>query len=493
MAPKSFLLLERPLTKIALNNSNESIRLFKPGKTLIEEIAYGDSNEAESYALRSDGLFVWTPFPTPAKENHFREVSVKSPGASAVISAVLPNPDGKDEGNEWIEVTNAGKTAVDLKGWQLDHSKGGSPYTIAGGILEPKSVRRFLDSVTGITLTNTKDEARLLDPSGNIVSLIHWANAVSGRIYRPSEEEKKEFAATGSGATASGSALSGSTLIVAMSGSVETPPSTGSGQAWASPSFNPLSEVMSNPPKEGPLHDLGEYLELRNPTDDSVTLEGWILDDDPLGSGKPKKLNEKYVIEPNSYLLLCKNDGCDLPLSISLNNEGEEISLTSPDGGMIFAVTYPELERGEAYVFDEAEWCLSAEATPRMKNVCGTPIVSPKTSLPGCRGVAGGACPEPGRRAPTATEEKTDTKKTVRMPLRIKYRHIYAPEDHAEEIPKDLPPLLHALLPKTERRKMNAIPSSPLSDAIARLALISSFGSLSLFGTLCTRRKASLL
>ena len=110
-----------------------------------------------------------------------------------------------------------------------------------------------------------------------------------------------------------------------------------------------------------------------------MSLAGWILDDAPEGSSKPYTFAEDIVIESQSYLLLCDGDDCDMNLSISLNNEGEEISLTAPNGEVISSVTYPELGRGEAYAANprqEESWCTSLIATPGKENVCRGIVVA---------------------------------------------------------------------------------------------------------------------
>ncbi len=617
MPPKEFLLLERSVTKIALNNSDDSARLFKPGGDLIEEISYGKSEEGESYALRSDGIFVWTPFLTPGSSNRFREVTRRSEDETVIVSAVLPNPDGTDEGNEWIELTNVGASSIDLTGWSLSNRKGKS-YEIKNVLLAPGETRRFGSNLTEITLTNTEDDARLMDSQGNIVSFLNWLDAISGRIYRPSvagkkvtarvisvidgdtidvdingkkervrmigidtpetvhpkkavekfgiqasdftkkmltgktvilefgdeerdkydrllayvildgvnfngelirrgfayaylrfpfslsslfsiyeeearkakiglwadpeaeafvletkedvEEEKiQERAMTGSGSTASGSTLSGSTLLAAEDELV--------GARHALPlRDNPFSEIMSNPPKEGHLHDLGEYIELWNPTDDVVTLESWILDDNPEGSSKPKKLSDVYIIRPQSYILLCKGEECDLPLSISLNNDGEELSLTSPDGLLRFSVTYPEMDRGEAYAFKDG-WCHSTMATPDKENFCSTTIEASKKDDTACRGKA---CLAPTKMPKLSTDPLPG--------LRTKYRNIIA-EEPSGELKKALHPLL-AEINESHSSSMRDV-SAPFSDFLMRLITLGTIFILSVLLTAFARRKAA--
>jgi len=645
IAANQFLVLKRDVTKIALNNSNEEIRLFAPGNDLKDKTSYAKSSEGESIALRSDGLFVSTPFLTPGEKNRFRTAERRFDHETVVVSAALPNPEGEDKGNEWIEVTNVGDSVVDLRGWFLDNKEDNkSPYEIPNVLLRPGEVRRFVYDETKITLTNSSDQARLLDPDGAVVSVLNWNSAASGRIYRPAQPGKKvkvkvtnvidgdtidviidgirervrligvdtpetvhptkavehfgkeaseftkqtlegsevtlEFgeedrdkygrilayvllfdgtnfngelirqgyayaylrfpfalselfaayeaearrfklglwadeeivfvlrqegiipddsgtalsdvqseemaaenqsSATGAIITSSGATMTGE--IVAIDPELVAARHALPLQVLP-PDIHLFSEILPNPPKEGPLHDLGEYIELFNPTDELISLAGLILDDDPMSSSKPKTFGDDYVIEPHGYLLLCNGTGCDLPLKVTLNNDGEEISLTIPDGTVIDQATYPKMKRGEVLALHPGRgWLVSSVATPWEENIFRTTatIIDKKKKGQG-RG--------PGQR-----------KKSVPVPvptlakyLKTKYRHIYhsilaSPDEH-----QPLPPLLAALQSKFVDPALppklvvtGAKTSSPFKSA--EIPILASVSFLAFAGTVFSRRK----
>jgi len=54
------LVFERPITGLALNNTNESVRLIDPTGKIIEEIKYEKSQEGASFAVDSSGSWYWT-------------------------------------------------------------------------------------------------------------------------------------------------------------------------------------------------------------------------------------------------------------------------------------------------------------------------------------------------------------------------------------------------------------------------------------------------
>ena len=186
ITPHQYLLLPRSQTKIALNNDADTVRLFAGSGNLIAEVTYVKGAEGETMGLREDGLFVWTPYPTPEEVNRFRGAERRFPTDIIIVSAVLPNPVGKDGEGEWVELANVSEEPFELNGWFLDNKEGGSaPYVLSGITLSPNEIRRFPIQETGLQLTNTADTARLLDPDNYIVSIIGWTEAVEGRIYRP--------------------------------------------------------------------------------------------------------------------------------------------------------------------------------------------------------------------------------------------------------------------------------------------------------------------
>jgi hypothetical protein len=67
IAPKSYLVFSRQVTKIALNNDKDSVRLLMPNGTVFQEINYEKPPQGKSSA-RTDEGFVWSQ-PTPGLPN----------------------------------------------------------------------------------------------------------------------------------------------------------------------------------------------------------------------------------------------------------------------------------------------------------------------------------------------------------------------------------------------------------------------------------------
>jgi len=67
---KDYLLIPRSASKIALNNSNEEIKLFDCQKNLIWELSYAKSFENQSYAYdQYTETYLWTEESTPGQKN----------------------------------------------------------------------------------------------------------------------------------------------------------------------------------------------------------------------------------------------------------------------------------------------------------------------------------------------------------------------------------------------------------------------------------------
>ncbi|MEK7627020.1 MAG: lamin tail domain-containing protein [Patescibacteria group bacterium] len=99
------------------------------------------------------------------------------------ISEFLPDPDGKDEEGEWIEIFNSSDYLADLGGWQLDDmADGGSKPWIfpEKTFISPKSYLVISRDISGIALNNDKDTARLIYPNGIVADEIVYEKSKEG-------------------------------------------------------------------------------------------------------------------------------------------------------------------------------------------------------------------------------------------------------------------------------------------------------------------------
>lgn len=214
LKPQEILLLSREETGITLNNSNDAVRLLLPDGTVAEEVPYQSTTEDVSLARTEAGVFLATNIITPGEENVFLAESPSptptvSPQATSEpseneddeqeraeleeitysdeieINEFLPNPEGSDTDNEFIELRNAGGDEVDLSGWMLDDEadKGSSPYTIGDKQIAGGAIINFARSETKIALNNTSDSVRLLNPLGEVVDVFEYDDSEESVAY----------------------------------------------------------------------------------------------------------------------------------------------------------------------------------------------------------------------------------------------------------------------------------------------------------------------
>lgn len=104
------------------------------------------------------------------------------------INEFLPNPVGKDAGDEenpgeWIELYNDSDQIIDISGWQIDDAeKGSKPFTFPQNtLIAPKSYLVFSRKTTGIALNNKDDKVRLLLSTGIVFQEISYTETYQGQ------------------------------------------------------------------------------------------------------------------------------------------------------------------------------------------------------------------------------------------------------------------------------------------------------------------------
>ncbi len=131
------------------------------------------------------------------KSSLFLANSENSDFQGVILSEVLPNPEGSDEG-EFLELYNQSLDPVDLSGLKLDDEDGGSkPYIIPDGtIINSGAYLVFPKSETKLAFNNTTDKVRLLDYDKNILWEVLYDDAVEGSSYIQDEDENWTWTGT---------------------------------------------------------------------------------------------------------------------------------------------------------------------------------------------------------------------------------------------------------------------------------------------------------
>jgi len=101
------------------------------------------------------------------------------------INEILPSPEGPDETDEWIEISNQNNFEVDLSGWKIKDSIGKSTtYIFSKRTKVPSQGLLTLSrQTTKITLNNDGDEMFLLKPDGKVADSVSYEKALIGQSY----------------------------------------------------------------------------------------------------------------------------------------------------------------------------------------------------------------------------------------------------------------------------------------------------------------------
>jgi hypothetical protein len=98
---------------------------------------------------------------------------------SIIISEFIPNPEGIDKENEWIELYNNSDRTVDLSGWQVTNSSAKTkPFVFPAGTLILARQFLVLTGLTSkITINNTTGSLKLSYPNGQTEQEIKYEKA----------------------------------------------------------------------------------------------------------------------------------------------------------------------------------------------------------------------------------------------------------------------------------------------------------------------------
>ena len=108
--------------------------------------------------------------------------------ATPIITELLPNPVAPqtDEADEYIELYNPNDTAFDLNGYTLQTGETTlHNFTFTSDVLvEPHSFRAFFSAETGLSLSNSGGQARLLDKDQNLLNQSDsYSTAADGQAW----------------------------------------------------------------------------------------------------------------------------------------------------------------------------------------------------------------------------------------------------------------------------------------------------------------------
>ena len=329
-----------------LNNSNETVTLKTKHGTVVDTWTYTTSTKGVILTRDAEDAEVETASETTATSTTTSTVTTTAtPSKWPSFSEAMPNPEGSDSTNEWIELYNPYEESITLNGLYLDDSDGGSsPYALSGA-LAPESYLLIYVTESKLTLNNDSDHVRLLGVNDEILWDVVYSNPKEGESYAAfgSSHEWTQEPTPGSENRRSSSAEEDS----------EDSNSTTYQDGDLSDEVT-ITEVLPNP--VGPDTEK-EWIEITNASDESINLGNWTLDDGPGGSD-PFVFPDDTILGPGETLVLYRTE-----TGLALNNSDETVQLADYTGEIVSEIQYDTSVEGESYAEIQVEEVQSTQAS----------------------------------------------------------------------------------------------------------------------------------
>jgi hypothetical protein len=355
-------------------------------RTPISTAVYNDVSRGQTWAL-VDGLWKATYMPTPGEPNIY-QLDQEPDACSAIrISEMLPSPG--PGGSEWIELVNEANQPALLAECMV--KIGSSEYYFASDdTLLPLEYRSF----TALASSTGSEKTVSLTDSGATVELwrIHSDKTqeriqtvqsyIDGAYYNDelvtSAPEGASYARFFDGTQYYWVWLTVPTTNVDNAAVVEPPQQGGAVEGPEVPTTGPSGEIPNVPltitellpnPASPLTDDTDEFVELYNPSDVKVLLNGYKLQ---VGSNYSYSFAfTDETIEPKSYLLVTSGNS-----SISLANSGGRARLLDPSGAVIYETdSYASAPEGESWAYIDGRWQWTSQVTQSTDNVFAPPLI----------------------------------------------------------------------------------------------------------------------
>ena len=305
--------------------------------------------------------FVKSEEATPGTANPYTAPVECEPGDLTIkINELMPDPDGSDTDQEWIELYNSSSSTVALDGWTIrwnTSETSGGEYSFGGGVdvgpgefvLVGGSLVADADFTASISMGNASsnaDQAQLVDCEGAIQDTVvygdpndgedgdgfldDWGDVATSLAPKPSGGMALARFRDGQDTQLSGEDF-GLTSEPSPGASNPAPPECTAGDG----STIKVNELMPNP--EG-SDDGFEWVELYNTGSSSVSLDGWMITwNTSESSGGGFMFGSGVNIEAEGFILVGgpSVDSADFVADMSMGNassNADRVQLVDCDG-----------------------------------------------------------------------------------------------------------------------------------------------------------------
>jgi hypothetical protein len=265
--------------------------------------------------------------------------------------------------DEWIELYNNTSSSVDLNGWNLNASDESPLINLTGAIpahgfylLERTDDNSLpdlpADQIYTGALGNSGEFLKLTDSSGSLIDQADFsAGWTAGDNITKQTMERKDLSSWQTSQNPGGTPKSQNNILSEQKVIIS---------AKEYPSGIIINELMPSPLG---LDTQEEWIELFNQNSFTVDLALWQITD-TIGKTSSYIFPEGTTLAGFSYLILPSS-----MTKISLNNSGDGLTLSQPDGKIVNVVNYDQAPRGQSFSKESAVWIWSKTPTPGEKNI----------------------------------------------------------------------------------------------------------------------------
>ena len=274
---------------------------------------------------------------------------------------------------EWMELYNNTDFKINLDGWLLKAADD-TPKINLSGEIQPKDFYLLertdddafpevaADKIYTGALENTGEKLELYDNLGDLIDSIDCGSGwLAGDNVTKQTMERVDSKNWQNSQNAGGTpkAKNRITTIVEAEFQSSSTPQQGELKSVSYPSGVVINEILPSP--EGADAE-NEWIEILNQSNSEIDLANWKIGD-TMGAIKIYTLPEGTKISSQGYLVLTR------PVSkITLNNDGDGLKLTSPDGKIVDSVEYIKAPKGQSLNRIDSSWIWSDILTPGSLN-----------------------------------------------------------------------------------------------------------------------------
>jgi PKD repeat protein len=148
---------------------------------------FGDGSTANeitaAHSYEYPGTYIVSLSVSDSKNSATDTAKVAIYANSIIISEFIPDPEGADKENEWIELYNNSDRAADLSGWQIANSSAKTnPFIFpASTIILARQFLVLAGLTSKITINNTAGSLKLSYPNGQTGQEIKYEKAKAGQ------------------------------------------------------------------------------------------------------------------------------------------------------------------------------------------------------------------------------------------------------------------------------------------------------------------------